>query len=139
MTQDEPLKNEKVEKVLSPHPLSFMRLQSLCIFLIIWGMLVLWLVNFSEYRGFFEIEWYILVVWALVLLVFGVIASLVTVQWSIFFLYLGIFLGGLGLILWQNWISTAGIFIPFYMIAMSILGFLLVEWYRRSHKYIISN
>jgi len=54
-------------------------------------------------------------------------------------MYLGIFLGGVGLMLWQNWLGSAGIFIPFYMIAISILGFLLVEWYRRSHKYIISN
>ena len=38
MPKDEPLKNEQVEKVLSPHPLSFMRLQSLCIFLIVWGV-----------------------------------------------------------------------------------------------------
>jgi len=78
MDQNEPLKNEKVEKELSPHPLSFMRLQSLCIFLIIWGMLLLWLVSFSGYRDFFVIEWYILVVWALVLMVFSVIASLIT-------------------------------------------------------------
>jgi len=38
-----------------------------------------------------------------------------------------------------NWLETASLFIPVWSVCMSILGFLLVEWYRRSHKYIISN
>ena len=140
MKDEDLLKDEKLEKVLSPHPLSFMKYQSLCIFLIVWGVLTGWLVNFSEYRGMVAgNEWFPILIWGIVLILAGVAASLVTVRWSIFFLYLGIFLGGLGLITWLNWISSAGVFIPFYMIAMSILGFLLVEWYRRSHKYIISN
>lgn len=140
MDEEDLLKNEKLERVLSPHPLSFMKYQSLCIFLIVWGVLAGWLINFSDYRFMFaENEWYPILVWGAVLIVAGVAASLVTVRWSIFFLYFGIFLGGIGLILWQNWISATGVFIPFYMIAVSILGFLLVEWYRRSHKYIISN
>lgn len=140
MKDEDLLKNEKLEKVLSPHPLSFMKYQSLCIFLIVWGILAGWLVNFSEYRGMIAgNEWFPILIWGVVLILAGVAASLVSVRWSIFFLYLLIFLGGLGLILWQNWSSAVGIFIPFYMIAMSILGFLLVEWYRRSHKYIISN
>jgi membrane protein YdbS with pleckstrin-like domain len=75
----------------------------------------------------------------MVLLVVGIIASLITVRWSIFFLYLGIFLGGTALILWQNWLAITDVFVPFYMVGVSIIGFLLVEWYRRSHKYIISN
>jgi len=140
MKDENLLKDEKLEKVLSPHPLSFMKYQSLCIFLMVWGVLVFWLVTFSEYRGMIAVhEWTPIILWGVVLIVAGVAASLVTVRWSIFFLYLGIFFGGVGLILWQNWISAAGGFIPVYMAAMSILGFLLVEWYRRSHKYIISN
>ena len=54
MDQDEILEHESVEKMLSPHPLSFMGLQSLCIFLIIWGLLIAWLVNFSDYSTFFN-------------------------------------------------------------------------------------
>ena len=139
MDQNELLNNENIEKILSPHPLSFMRLQSLCIFLIIWGALVGWLVHFSEYKSLFGGYWTIIVVWGLVLLLVGVFASLVTIQWSIFFLYAFIFGGGLGLMFWQGWQDSAAIFIPFYSVATSIIGFLLVEWYRRSHKYIISN
>ncbi|MCJ2533858.1 MAG: PH domain-containing protein [Candidatus Thermoplasmatota archaeon] len=139
MDQEEPLKNEQIERVLSPHPLSFMKLQFLCIFLIVWGVLVLWLVNFSEYADVFE-NWYmVVVVWGLVLLLVGVIASLTTIRWSIFFLYLGIIAGGIGIMASFNWLETASLFIPVWSVCMSILGFLLVEWYRRSHKYIISN
>jgi membrane protein YdbS with pleckstrin-like domain len=133
------LKDEKIEKVLSPHPLSFMRYQSLCIFLIVWGVVLGWLINFSGYRDMFLGDGLPLLVWGIVLLVAGVAASLVTIRWSIFFLYLLIVLGGVGLILWQGWMDSTGVFLPFYTIATSIIGFLIVEWYRRSHKYIISN
>jgi len=139
MEQEELLNNEKVEKTLSPHPLSFMRLQSLCIFLIVWGVLVLWLVNFSGYTDVFK-EWYtVVVVWGLVLLLVGVIASLITIRWSVFFLYLGIIAGGIGLMAASGWLDAAKLFIPIWSVCMSILGFLVVELYRRSHKYIISN
>ena len=139
MNQEELLKNEKLERVLSPHPLSFMKYQSLCIFLMLWGILAGWLINFGYPDMFSGNEWYPILVWATVLLVAGVAASLVTIKWSIFFLYFSIFLGGMGFMLWQNWVSSAGVFIPFYMIGVSIIGFLLVEWYRRTHRYIISN
>jgi len=140
MENEETLKNEKIEKILSPHPLSFMRYQSLAIFLLIWGVIFGWLVNFSEFRSLFNgNEWLPVLVWGVVLLVSGVVASLITIRWRIFFLYLLVFLGGLGLMIWLNWLSSSAIFIPFYTISISILGFLLVEWYRQSHKYIISN
>jgi len=140
MYQEELLENEQVEKVLSPHPLSFMRLQSLCIFLIVWGVLVGWFVNFSEYQEFFfDNFWTVILVWGFGLLLVGVIASLITIRWSIFFLYLGVLAGGIAIMFWLGGQNDAGIFIPFYSVAMSIIGFLIVELYRRSHKYIISN
>ncbi len=140
MYQEELLENEQVEKVLSPHPLSFMRLQSLCIFLIVWGVLVGWFVNFSEYQEFFfENFWAVILVWGFGLLLVGVIASLITIRWSIFFLYLGVLVGGIAIMFWIGDQNDAGVFIPFYSVAMSIIGFLIVELYRRSHKYIISN
>ncbi|MFW6149643.1 MAG: PH domain-containing protein [Atribacterota bacterium] len=140
MDQNDILENEQVEKILSPHPLSFMRLQSLCLFLIIWGVLVGWVVNFSVHKDLFSgNEWFPVLAWGLVLLLVGVVASLLTIQWSIFFLYLGVFAGGLGLMWSQGWLVDSGIFIPFYSVGISIIGFLIVEWYRRSHKYIVSN
>jgi membrane protein YdbS with pleckstrin-like domain len=140
MNDDELLKNESVEKILSPHPLSFMKYQSICLFLIIWGAVLAWLVNASKWHNSLFTEFYmIIVVWAIVILIIGVVASLTTVRWSIFFMYLGIVLGGLGLMFWQGWQNAANIFIPIYTVSVSFIGFLLVELYRRSHKYIISN
>ena len=139
MNQDDLLENEKVEKILSPHPLSFMRLQSLCIFLIVWGILFGWLVNFSEFKGLFASDLIAIMVWAFVLLFFGIVVSLITIQWSIFFLYLGIVLGGITLMFWQGWQVHYAIFISTYSVGVSIVAFLIVELYRRSHKYIISN
>lgn len=140
MNDDELLKNESVEKILSPHPLSFMKYQSICLFLIIWGAILAWLVNASKWHNSLFAEFYMtVVVWAIVILIIGVVASLTTVRWSIFFMYLGIVLGGLGLMFWQGWQNAANIFIPIYTVSVSFIGFLLVELYRRSHKYIISN
>lgn len=139
MREDELLNNEKVEKVLSPHPLSFMGYQSLCIFLIILGIVMGWLISFSDMTELFENYLISITVWGLVLLVVGVVASLITIRWRIFFLYLSIFLGGFGLILWQGWGDIVGVVLPFYTVSVSIIGFLIVELFRRSHKYIITN
>jgi hypothetical protein len=140
--KEEFLENEIIEKSLSPHPLSFMKLQSLCLFLIIWGVILGWLVNFSEYKTLFSgNEWFILLAWGLVLLLVGVIASLIAIRWTIFFLYLSVFVSAIAIMVWQNWLNkdTAPIFIPFYSVAVSIIGFLIVEIHRRSHQYIITN
>jgi len=140
--KEEFLENELIEKSLSPHPLSFMKLQSLCLFLIIWGVVLGWLVNFSEYKTLFSgNEWFILLAWGLVLLLVGVIASLIVIRWTIFFLYLGVFVSAIAFMIWQNWLNkdVAPVFIPFYSVAVSIIGFLIVEIYRRSHQYIITN
>ncbi len=139
MNQDELLENEQIQKILSPHPLSFMGLQSLCIFLILWGILLGWLVNFSEFKDYFLNPWLTLAVWGIILMVVGVIASLLTIRWRIFFFYLGVFIGGIVILFWLGNSNEVSIFIPFYSVSVSILGFLIVELYRRSHKYIISN
>jgi hypothetical protein len=140
MDQEESLSNEQIEKVLSPHPLSFMMLQSLCLFLMIWGVLIGWLVNFSDMASLFSAnEWFPVIVWGVVLLVGGVIAALLSIRWSIFFMYLFVFLIGVLIIYTQDLLVDSAIFIPFYSIVAAIVGFLLVEVHRRSHKYIITN
>jgi hypothetical protein len=140
MERKELLKNEQIERMLSPHPLSFMKLQALCIFVIVWGVVVWWLTQFSTYSSMFDGNpWFPFILWGLVLLLIGVVASLVAIQWSIFFLYLAVFAGGLSLIFWQQWENESALFLLVYSIAVSIGGFLIVELYRRSHKYIITN
>lgn len=140
MKDDELLKNEKVERVLSPHPLSFMRYQALSIYLVIWGIVFGWIVNVSEWNNFFvDNSIWSMLFWGIGLLLAGVIASLFTVRWSIFILYLAIFAGGVGLMFLLGLQDSIGVFAPIYTIFMSIAGFVLVEAYRRSHKYVISN
>ena len=133
MEQDEMLERESIEKILSPHPLSFMGLQSLCIFLIVWGLLVAWLVNFSDYNGLFENRILILVLWSFGLLLVGVIASLITVLWRIFFIYCAIVISGVALTFWLNLWNDAGVFLPAFTVVISIIGFLLVEWLSLIH------
>jgi membrane protein YdbS with pleckstrin-like domain len=140
MEKKELLKNEQVERLLSPHPLSFMKLQVLCIFVIVWGVVVWWLVEFSAYKGMFSGNvWYPLILWGLVLLLVGVIAWLVAIQFSIFLLYVGVFAGAVGLLFWQHWESSLALFLLVYSVSVSIVGFLIIELYRRSHKYILTN
>jgi len=140
MEKKELLKNEQVARVLSPHPLSFMKLQVLCILVIVWGIVVWWLVEFSPYKRMFSGSiWYPFILWGLVLLLVGVIAWLVAIQFSIFLLYLGVFLGALGLVFWQHWEHAVALFLLVYSVAVAIVGFLIIELYRRSHKYIITN
>jgi hypothetical protein len=139
MTEEDLLKNEKLEKILSPHPLSFMRYQSLGIVLLIWGVLFGWMANFSDFKDLFFNPWFSILAWGIILMLIGIIASLITIRWRIFFMYAGVFLGGIGLMLWQNWIDAASVFIPFYTLGISIVGFIMVELYRKSHKYLISN
>jgi len=139
MDQDEILDRENVEKILSPHPLSFMGLQSLCIFLIIWGLLVAWLVNFSEYSAFFENTILTIFVWGFGLLLVGIIASLLTVLWRIFFLYCGIVASGIAILYLTGFTSAINVFLPAFTVVISIIGFLMVELFRRSHRYIITN
>lgn len=141
MKKDEDLLKEETSKmILSPHPLSFMRYQSLSIFLIIWGILTGWFINLSEWQSTFtENFWLSLLFWGVGLLLAGVVASLVTIRWSIFFMYAAIFASGTGIIFWQGIQDAVGLFAPFYTIILSIVGFLMIEAYRRSHKYIISD
>jgi hypothetical protein len=142
MKNEDLLKDEKIEKMLSPHPLSFMKYQSLCIYLIVWGIVFGWVVNFSDWQTTFggaaNFIW-ALSLWGIGLLIAGIIASLTTVRWSIFILYLSIFLSGVGLVFLLNLQNSVGIFAPIYTIFLSFGGFLAVEAFRRSHKYIISN
>jgi len=140
--KEEYLENELIEKSLSPHPLSFMKLQSLCLFLIIWGVILGWLINFSEYKTLFSgNEWFSILAWGLVLLLVGVIASLIAIRWTIFFLYLSVFLSAIGIMLWQYSLNvdTVALFISFFSVTDWVIGFLFVEIYRRSHQYVITN
>ena len=140
------LDKEKVKRELTPHPLSFMGLQSICLFILIWGFVLLWLINSSYWDGvedFFHgatgAVITAIMIWWIVLLAGGGIASLLAIRWRIFFLYLGILVIGTVLMYWQGWQDSYELFIPIYSILVSIIGFIFVDIYRRSHHYFITN
>lgn len=136
------LDKEKVKRELTPHPLSFMGLQSICLFILIWGFVLLWLMDYSPYwkeMKFFGGTITAILIWWIGLLAGGVIASLLAIRWRIFFLYLGILVVGTILMYWQGWQDSYELFIPIYSILVSIIGFIFVDIYRRSHHYFITN
>ncbi|MCD6237503.1 MAG: PH domain-containing protein [Thermoplasmata archaeon] len=136
------LKNEHVEKILTPHPLSFMGLQSLWLFILLWGVLLWWVSIFSQYASIFSNQLIFLGTWWGVTVLAGVIASLVAIRWRILFFYVGILLLGT-IILWQTgWINDIGTvktFVLVYSIAISALSALAVFAYVKSHRYIITD
>jgi len=136
------LKDEHVEKILTPHPLSFMGLQSLWLFILLWGVLLWWLATFSQYTSILSNQLILLGTWWGVTVLAGVIASLVAIRWRILFFYVGILLLGT-IILWQTgWINDIGTvktFVLVYSIAISALFSLSVFAYVKSHRYIITD
>jgi membrane protein YdbS with pleckstrin-like domain len=141
------LDKEKIEREVIPHPLSFMGLQSICLFILVWGFVLLWLINSPYWNGienfFHGAVWpstiMAIVIWWVVLLVGGAIASLLAIRWRIFFTYLGILAIGTALMYWREWQGAYNWFIPIYSIIVSIIGFVCVDIYRRSHHYFITN
>lgn len=149
MNEEELLEDEQIKRILTPHPLSFIKFQSIFLFTLLWGLLLSWLITFSEhwaaiksfFIGFFGGFSYIpaVVVWWAVVLLGGVVFSLVFIRWKIFILYLG-FLGvGTFLMFWSGWQDTYALFIPLYSTAFSAIGFIVIDGYRRFHKYVITN
>jgi len=147
--EEDLLKDEHLEKELKPHPLSFFSLQSIAIFLLLWGIVFGWLINFSSYwvgfenflKGFFGGFVFIpsLLVWWAVTLIGGIVFSLLFIRWRIFFLYILLLAIGTILMFIGGWLSVYHIFIPVYSICMGLMGIVVIDWYRRSHKYIVTN
>jgi membrane protein YdbS with pleckstrin-like domain len=147
--EDELLKEERVERELTPHPLSFFSLQCISLFILIWGLLFGWIINSSGYwdgiesfignifGGFVFIP--ALLFWWAITLIGGIVFSLLFIRWRIFFLYIGVLLLGTILMFLTGWQNNYGVFIPLYSTIIGILGLFIIDIYRRSHKYIITN
>jgi len=136
------LENERVEKELQPHPLSFMPLHSLWIFLFIWGVFLAWLFHSKYWEKLANNAFGIgaaASIWLLGLVIFGIIASLLMVRWRILLMYIAIFIFGMIIFWLGNVMDYVDLLIPLYTICIAIIGLFIVEIYRRSHKYIITN
>ncbi|MEA2053612.1 MAG: PH domain-containing protein [Candidatus Thermoplasmatota archaeon] len=131
------LENETIERKLTPHPLSFVNLHLLWFIPLIWGFFLLWLFNSAYWDGIGIVV--TTFIWMAGIALFGIIASLSFVRWRIFFSFVAIII--LGLIIswdWKLWDNTH-LFLPLYTIFIFILGLPLVEIYRRSHRYVITD
>ncbi|RLF62282.1 MAG: hypothetical protein DRN16_01960 [Thermoplasmata archaeon] len=147
--EEDLLKDEHLEKELKPHPFSFFSLQSIALFLILWGIIFGWLVNFSGYWTGFEsflkdffgsfVLLPVLLVWWVVTLAGGVVLSLVFIRWRIFFIYIFVLAVGTIIMFIGGWSNVYNVFLPVYLICIGLLGVFIIDWYRRSHKYIITN
>ena len=130
------LENETVHEKFQPHPLSFLDLQSIPLFILIWGLFSLWLMN-STYAA--TIEKYIpldpvpaISIWWLGFLIGGIVVSLLLIRWRIFFLYLGILVLGTSLMYRMEWTEIYNLFIPIYSVIMSLIGFIIIDIFRHS-------
>jgi hypothetical protein len=138
-----PLENEIIHQKFQPHKLSFIGSYILSIYIIIWSLCIFWLIKspywdtVSSFLPFESIS--IIILWWGGLLAGGIIASLLLVKWRIFFIYLGILLIGTLAMHYQNWDVENNFFILAYAALISLCGLLIIDIYRRSHKYYITN
>lgn len=138
-----PLENEIIHQKFQPHKLSFIGLYILSIYIIIWTLFIFWLINSPYWDTVGSILPFesisIMILWWGGLLTGGIIASLLLVKWRIFFIYLGILLIGTLTMHYQNWNVENNFFILVYAALISLCGLLIIDIYRRSHKYYITN
>ncbi len=134
------VQHEQVGKELTPHPLSFLNLHFLWIFPCIWGIFLLWLF-YSPYWKFENgtvTTGMSAFIWLLGLIMLGIIASLLLIRWRVFLGYCTLCVGGV-ILAWEFDIGNVNLFFPLYTIFLSLIGFPVVEAYRRSHRYFITN
>lgn len=123
------LKNESILKELSPHPISFIKFHFLWIIPFLWGLFLLWFYDKLSIFG--------AVLWVAGLAIIGIVASILLIRWSIFIVYIAVI--GIGLFFIWEYNMDYRIFIPLYTMLIFIFGAPVIEIFRRSHKYIITN
>jgi len=135
------LDKEIVLKKLTPHVMSFISFHLVWFIPTLWGIILLWLfhapvwddINLGVETGMAA------VIWSIGLVLCGIVASLIFVRWLIMLGYITII--GAGLILGWHWdvLDASSVYLPTYTITLFILGLPIVEVYRRSHRYVLTN
>lgn len=135
------LENERVEKKMTPHPVSFINLHLLWLIPVIWGIFLVWFFNSSYWDGMKGDmgRGAATLIWAAGIILFGVAASISFIRWRILFSFSGIIVLGITMAWkWSLW-DNAYLFFPAYTIIIFLFGLPMVELYRRSHNYIITD
>ncbi len=134
------LENEKVEKKLTPHPLSFLNLHLLWLIPVLWGIFLAWFFNSAYWSGVGSADkWLSVLLWGVGILLLGIAFSIAFIRWRIFFSFALIVVLGIVLLWkWNLW-GNVHIFLTLYTILIFLSGLPVVEAYRRSHRYVLTD
>ncbi|MGQ4891571.1 MAG: PH domain-containing protein [Candidatus Njordarchaeia archaeon] len=139
------LKGEKVIMELQPHPLSFTPLYIYFVyFIIVNGAILLNWDSFYSYFASSPLNWFgsaavmgtIALVWWIITLIPAAIIAVLRISWRWLIIYFLIALAATALLV-EGYISVENLF--HITTGVAVIGILLVDVYRRSHKYIITN
>ncbi len=141
------LRNEEIRAELQPHPLSFLSFHSPFLFLIALGLGIGFLFNAVSGWGSFEtflgyepgIVAVRFVIWTVALSVFGIGVSVLTIRWSVFGTFVAIIALALYITLQAPVLGANPFFLPLYSVVMALVGMALVDLYRRTHTYVITD
>ncbi len=141
------LRNEEIRTELQPHPLSFLDFHTPFIYLFALGLGVGYLFNavtgwvsFEEFLGYDAgIVAIRMMIWALALVAFGIFVSVMMVRWGVLFTFLFIISGAILLTVQVPEAGTNPFFLPLYSVIVALIGMALIDFYRRTHTYVITD
>ena len=141
------LRNEEIRAELQPHPLSFLSFHTPFLFLIALGLGIGFL--FNAVSGWVSFEGFLgympgivavrFVIWAVALSVFGIGVSVLTIRWSVFGTFVAIIALALYITLQAPEVGANPFFLPLYSVVMALVGMALVDLYRRTHTYVVTD
>lgn len=141
------LRNEDIRAELQPHPLSFLNHHSPFLYLLALGLGMGYLFNavggwvsFEDFLGYDAgIMAVRFVIWAVALLVFGIAVSVLLIRWSVLASYIVVIAGALYLTVQAPNAGANPFFLPVYSVGAALLGMGLVDLYRRTHEYAVTD
>ena len=132
------LEGEKVVMELKPHPLAFMRYISLCIYYLAMGIFFYSIWGHVAQALAIPIlgPTTVLTIWWILILVGPLLVGLFHITYWPLLCSIGVgILGTVGVLMWGWPLTSLGA----YTVVCSIIGFFLVELYRRGHTYYITD
>ncbi len=141
------LRNEEIRAELQPHPLSFLSFHSPFLFLIALGLGIGYLFNavsgwvsFESFLGYMPgVVAVRFIIWTVALLVFGIAVSVLTIRWSVFATFVAIIALALYITLQGPGVGANPFFLPLYSVVMALVGMAIVDLYRRTHTYVVTD
>ncbi len=141
------LRNEDIRAELQPHPLSFLDHHTPFIFLFVLALGLGFLYNavggwlaFESFLGYAPgIMTVRMMIWAAALVAFGVAIAVLMIRWSILLVYGLIITGAILLTIQAPDAGANPFFLPVYSVATALVGMAAVDFYRRTHTYVITD